>query len=319
MDEMNNQVETQKDVKESEEISQEEVQVDSTELPSNDISNISVANEQIAKREKKHVKKKSVFAIIISSVLIIVALVVFLAIRGSLNSKADAVISLINESSMDVSKISEAYDAMGDMGKKFFSSKVKSFFVSKVENNKYRSGSSSNLVNDDIIKAYKQYKKVCEALDITSEYSNINEYIDKVLSLEKYSKYNNVYKMYNNTYNLVLSASDREKSALRNTGKRYIEQLFGDAYEMMEEACNTARSIWDGSSQGEKYLDALSDIMWFYEYVSYNADNYYTSTLFSADYENGVDVFNEFVDTFKEALDTIPSIEKSLPKIEIYG
>ena len=320
MDEMNNQVEAQKENVETEVISQEELLVDSTDSPSNDNSDMPVDNEQTAKKEKKHINKKIVLAIIIPSMLIIIALVVFLTIRGTLSSKADTVIALINESSIDEVKISEAYDSMDDMGKKFFSSKVKNSFIRMVENNKYSSASSAYLVNDDIINDYKQYKKVCEALDITSEYSNVVEYIDKVVSLSAYSEYNNVYNMYYNTYSLVMNANDTVQSALKNNrGTLSKERLFGDAYDMMDEAYNKALKIWDGSKKGEDYIDALWDIEGFYQYVSYNFNNYYTSTLLSKDCDDGVDVFNGFVDTFKEAMEKISNVEKSLPKIEIYG
>lgn len=125
---------------------------------------------------------------------------------------------------------------------KRINNKIKTFLTSFASN--------SGLVSKDTIEEIKQYKKIVTAVGISSsDYTNIDDYIEGILALEKYEKYDDLWSYYQyetstwneaNTYweYATSSYSDYTRDLYLNKalasfndcvrgGKRYNQNSFG--------------------------------------------------------------------------------------------
>lgn len=144
-------------------------------------------NQPDTKQKKR--KNKLIIAVSIIVAAIVITGIIVAVKYNYYKGTADSIVDNLKKENYDV--VVSDYEKLGMIGEKLFREDVVDEFVNTVKNNKYSLGTDSNVANGDSIEKYEKLKTVCKAMEITSkDDTNVKEYIDAVLNLKQYVKYN---------------------------------------------------------------------------------------------------------------------------------
>lgn len=182
-----------------------------SKIPILDTTNESYKTMYNTKKRKK--LRLKIILCVVSGLLIVSSILVFLYLTHSnaysnAYSNAESKYKSISNSiaKMEISqKDLECADSLENkLYEKHFKEKNEQDIVDLLKRNFY--ASSSNLVNTDSISNIKKVQKVCEEFSLDeAKYADVYLYINTVLELEEYSKYNTLSKHLDDTVPLLTS------------------------------------------------------------------------------------------------------------------
>lgn len=214
--------------------------------------------EEMVPEEPK--KKKRGTAIKIMAVMLVLAL--FSAGGCYLHMKAGVVADIIEHPFSEVEVFEEAYDELTIIGQFLYRGKLTDALVQAVRLNPY-SGVSNGVVNKDSIGHYKKYKAVADKVGITCEdNADAINYIDTVLTLEKYMGYNSLYTFSGECVKLVKQGAAYLIEGFATEFPEVKSIYVGYAYDYSLRALNIAR---EAASDDEISADFVNKLENFYK------------------------------------------------------
>lgn len=235
----------------------------------NDVANkINQFNQGLENTKTKKKKTLKIVIIILSIVVVLAAVAIggYLYFKG----KADDVKKYMGKT--DYTKAVSSYEDLGFIGEALFREELVDDFVKEVQENPYTS--SSELVNETMIEKYKGYKEISNAMGITSEDgTNVVEYIDKVLELDAYVKYNEISAC-------VMATTSDISTCYEYIGDASDSTYFADSYMQLaagyaSDAYDTASTYDTSEYLVDEYVDnlyELDEVLWDFTYGIYSGD-----------------------------------------------
>ena len=127
----------------------------------------------------------------------------------------------------------------------------------------------NNLINDDVIAEHKQYKKIVDSMSLSSEdYTNIDTYIDTIISTEQYDKYGELWCLwkdmqtdmdYGNTY--YERAVNSYSEAMRKSHAEKARNSFRSCLLMCSNYDMSAFGIMETYNFLDNYVSELNDYL----------------------------------------------------------
>lgn len=133
----------------------------------------------------------------------------------------------------NIKNAAEKAEKLNPVTKFIFKNSMMEMFEKSIEINKYSSYDDGNLIYLDAVKDYKQYKRIIDALGVASEESKTAKYVNTVIELSKYEKYNTIAKC--------------------------MEQSSGDIFSALE-CLNQATTAYSNYSRSMYYAKALDHL-----------------------------------------------------------
>ena len=106
----------------------------------------------------------------------------------------------------NIKNSAEYVEKINPITKFFFKNLMMEKVEKSIEINQYSSYDDGNIIYLEAIKDYEQYKKITEALDLASEENKTIKYINTIIELSKYEKYNSISKCLNEASGDIFSA-----------------------------------------------------------------------------------------------------------------
>ena len=279
-------------------------------LIENDVADaIQKFNEGIDKKAKKKKGKTKVLIISLSVIAALVVLVV--ASFFYFNSKVENIIKKIESGNVSKTVIDD-YNALTPVGQAFFRDKIIDTFVKRVSDNPYSNTILQGVVNKELLDEYSEYKNFADTINITDkDGTNVVEYIDEVLELNQYKKYNDVQRCVLNSISSYEKCLDYVNDAGDFSTYSFMKLYIGYAHSAASDAVSEAKEYSTSDTLCTQYVGALETLE---EELSdlYYGTGYYSSS----DVSTALKTLNDILTDLTDAESSVETIVSNLPEIK---
>jgi len=169
------------------------------------------SDKEVCETKEKHKRKNTKIKFLI---WIIIGLIFFGTVGGGTAFCYSESINVNKQFEKgNIKNAAEKVEKINPVTKFVFKNLMMEKLEKSIEINKYSSYDDGNLIYSDAVKEYKQYKRVIDALGVASEESKTAKYINTVIELSKYEKYNTIAKCMEQSSGDIFSALECLKQA----------------------------------------------------------------------------------------------------------
>ena len=192
--------------------------------------------------------------------LLVVLLVIALAVGGYfyMDAQYKKLSSHLVSGNVSASTVKSGYVALTPVGQAIYKSKITDSFRSMIRSDPYKT-QSDELVSSGCITRYKTYKTIADSLHISpSEPSRV--YVETILKLEPYIKYNGILKCVNSSKDSFIKSCNYIQMMSNAYSYITISVYANGAYTSAALAYTQATNNSNGDEYCRKYVSALYDI-----------------------------------------------------------
>ena len=231
---------------------------------------------------------------------------IFNADKKEVDNAIDNVVDNINAGELDlaISIISEMDEKTLSSGKSEILEAIISEMETYIDPNAWVC-TDNCFVDEDVIVAFEKYQTIVNALDLSEDESNVNAFIEKVLSLKEYIRWNDLHVLGKHDYeNRVI---DMLKKGLNNS--TYAKSYYQEAYNLCMEAYNNCKNYTGyGIKEASDYYYDYASTIYGFIYPSYGT----TSNDDDASREAYTKIIQEEIEDMNVVIDICDSFPESL-------